>query len=60
MQKTRKERNMQVDVLPRGQGEGTEARGAAAREEKRAELQVKLKKRMRSKQTYSKIITFGG
>ena len=44
MQKTRKERNMQVDVLPRGQGEGSEARRASARREKGAEMQVKLMK----------------
>ena len=49
MQKTRKERNMQVEVLPRSQGEGSEARRASARREKRAEMQVKLKDIMRTK-----------
>ena len=42
--KNEKGRNMQVDVLPRGQGEGSEARRALARREKEAEMQVKLMK----------------
>ena len=42
MQKPRKQRNMQIDFVPHGQGAISEARRASARREKGAEMQVKL------------------
>ena len=44
MQKLRKSRDLKTRFAIRGQGEGSEARRASARREKRAEMQVKLMK----------------
>ena len=41
MQKIGKKRNMHIDFVPRGQGEGLEERRASAGGEKRAKMQVK-------------------